>query len=190
MWDQYMLYYHMELDELRMGLNNLQGQTNHYSKVRNQHEYEACACCKMFYKGTTSLWEYVVCPKVEFDEWHKKECLYGDCVTCGVEKLFFYLEELNGVDDRLVKWRCYAIEETRSRNGKTLKKLTLVYKKMSSYEFFEYLKPKLQHFVKHNCVTRWQDKHFKTCVKSLSKDSIVSIVDFVENYNFQVQNEV
>jgi hypothetical protein len=138
----------MELDELRVGLKNLEGQTNHFSKVCNQHEYEACAPCKMLYKATISLWEYIVCPKVEFDEWHRKECLYGDCVPCGVEKLSFYSKEMSGIDDRLVKWRCYALEETWSKNGKALKKLTLVYKKTSSYKFIEYLKPKLQYFVK------------------------------------------
>ncbi len=54
---------------------------------------------------------------------------------------------------------------------------------MSSDEFIEYLQPKLKHFAKHNFVARWQDKHFKTCVKSISKDSIIYVVDFVENYN-------
>ncbi len=44
--------------------------------------------------------------------------------------------------------------------------------------------------MKRNFVARWQDKHFKTCVKSFPIDYIVSIMDFVENYNFQVQNEV
>ncbi len=73
--------YHVELDELKVELKNMQGQTNHSSKVCNQHEYEACAPCKMFYKGTTSKLEFVVCAKVEFGEWHKKECLYGDCAT-------------------------------------------------------------------------------------------------------------
>jgi len=72
-----------------VGLNDLQKQTSHSSKVCNQHEYEACAPCKMLYKGTTSLWESVVCPKAEFDEWHNKEYLYGDCVTCRVDKLSF-----------------------------------------------------------------------------------------------------
>jgi hypothetical protein len=61
---------------------------------------------------------------------------------------------------------------------------------MSPNEIIEYLKPKLQHFVKHNFVAKWQDKHLKTCVKSLSKDSIVFIVNFAKSYNFQVQNEV
>ncbi len=45
-----------------------------------------------------------------------------------------------------------------SKSRKTLKKLTLVYKKISSDEFVEYLKSKLQNFVEHNFVSRWQDK--------------------------------
>jgi hypothetical protein len=73
----------------------------------------------------------------------------------------------NGIDEHPIQWRCYALEETKSKNGKPLKKLTLVYKNTSSNEFVEYLKPKIQHFVRHNFMARWQDKHFKTCVKSL-----------------------
>ncbi len=82
--------------------------------------------------------------------------MYGDCATYGVEKFSFYLEELSGIDDILVKWKCYALEETKYRNGKALKMLTLVYKKISLDESIEYMKPKLQHFVKHNFVARWQ----------------------------------
>jgi hypothetical protein len=52
MWDRNTCccIYQVKLDELRVELNNLQGQTSHSSKVCNQHEYEACAPCKMFYK--------------------------------------------------------------------------------------------------------------------------------------------
>jgi hypothetical protein len=52
-------------------------------------------------------------------------------------------------------------------------------------EFTNYLKPKFQHFVVNE-----ENKQFKTCVKSFSKDSIVSIVDLLENYNFETQNKV
>jgi hypothetical protein len=104
--------------------------------------------------------------------------------------LQFCGDELSGLDNQQVQWRHYALEETRSQNGKTLKKLTLIYKNASSNEFIEYLKPKFQHFVKHNFVGRWQNKKFKTYVKSFSNDYIVVIVDFVKNYTFQIQNEV
>jgi hypothetical protein len=59
--------FHVELDELRLGLNNMRGQGN-VEKVYTHHEHEVCAPCKVLYKGTTSLWESIVCPKSEFDE--------------------------------------------------------------------------------------------------------------------------
>jgi hypothetical protein len=94
----------MELDELRLGLNNMHGQGN-FEKVCIHHEREVCAPCKVLYKGTTSLWESIVCPKSEFDEWYKKECLYGDYTTCVVGKLYLSSKELDGIDDQLVQWR-------------------------------------------------------------------------------------
>ncbi len=30
---------------------------------------------------------------------HKRVCFYGDYTTCGVKKLCFYLDELNGVNE-------------------------------------------------------------------------------------------
>jgi hypothetical protein len=79
------------------------------------------------------------------------------------------------------------MEIMMSRVGKPLKKLSLIYKQTTSNELVEYMKPKLQGFVKHNFVARWQDKHFKICLKSFLVGNMVSIVDFVENYSFEVQ---
>jgi hypothetical protein len=110
-----------------------------------------------------------------------QEFFYWDCWTCGVGKLSFCLEELNGIDECPIQWRRYVLEETRSKNGKPLKKLTLVYKNTFLDEFIEYLKPKIWRFVTHNFVARWQDKHFKTCVKSFPTNCIVSVVDFAKN---------
>jgi hypothetical protein len=59
------------------------GQGN-FEKVCTHHEHEVCAPFKVFYKGSTSLWESIVCLKSEFDEWYKKECLYEDHITPGV----------------------------------------------------------------------------------------------------------
>lgn len=54
----------------------------------------------MFYKGTTSKLESIVCAKVEFGEWHRKECLYGNYAAWGVEKLSLCSKELNGINDK------------------------------------------------------------------------------------------
>jgi len=129
----------VELDELRLGLNNMQGQCN-YEKVYSHHEHKVCAPCKVSYKGIC-LWESIVCPKGDFDVWYKMEYLYGNCSTCGVGKLPFCLKELNGIDECPIQWRHYALEETLSKNGKPLNKLTSFYKNTSSNVFIEYLKP-------------------------------------------------
>jgi len=70
-------------------------------------------------------------------------------------KVAFFLEELNGIDECPIQWRRYVLEETLSTNGKPLNNLTLVYKNTSSNVFIEYLKPKLQLFLKQNFVARW-----------------------------------
>jgi hypothetical protein len=54
----------------------------------------------------------------------------------------------------------------------------------------DYLKPKLQHFAKHNFVVCWEDKQFKACLKAFPNYNVVWVVDFVNNYSFEIQNEV
>jgi len=58
-------------DELRLGLNSMQGHDN-FEWVCSHHEHKVCAPCKVSYKGITCLWESIVCPKGDFDEWYKK----------------------------------------------------------------------------------------------------------------------
>jgi hypothetical protein len=74
--------------------------------------------------------------------------------------------------------------------GKSLKKLTLVYKKTTSDEFVDYLKPKLHNFARHNFVSRWQDRQFKSSIKYFPAKIVVYVVDFAKNYTFETQNEV
>jgi hypothetical protein len=64
----------------------------------------------------------------------------------------FCPKEVTSLDAVLTPWKHFAIETTMARFGKALKKLTLVYKTTSLEEFIDYLKPKLQHFVRHNFV--------------------------------------
>jgi len=132
----------------------------------------------------------MVCPKGEFDEWHKCKCLFGDYFRCAVHILPLCPKEIIGSNFDMVQWRHYDLETTMARYDSPLKKLTFVYKTISFAEFVDYMKPKLQHFIKHNFIARWQDKHFKHYIKSFPTNIVVSIVDFVKNYGFEVQNEI
>jgi len=86
----------------------------------------------VLYEGLTQLWEAIVCAKGELDEWHDVKCLYGECQKCGVDKFRFCPNEVEGLLGLLVEWRRFAKEETRSKSGKILTKLNLVYKKTTS----------------------------------------------------------
>ncbi len=85
-------------------------------------------------------------------EWHNKDCLYGQCSSCGIQTKILCPTELASMGSNLVESKQFALKETKVRNGKVLKNLSLVYKKITSNEMLDYLKLKLQHFVKHNFV--------------------------------------
>ncbi len=69
MWDQNTCcyIYHVELNELRLGVNIMRRQGNS-KKVCNHHEHKVFAPRKTSYKDITCLWESIVCPKGDFDE--------------------------------------------------------------------------------------------------------------------------
>lgn len=142
------------LDELWIRWNNMWKKFQVYN-----HDSEAYGVFVLFYKGIIIVWESVVYPKEESMEWHNRACLYGKCRHYGVDrKLSFCLIELASTRFNLVEWKQFALEETRSKSGRLLEKMTFVYKKTTSNEMIDYLKPKLQHFVKHNFMVCWEDK--------------------------------
>jgi hypothetical protein len=135
------------------------------------------------------MWEAIESCKGEYEKWHKCNCLFGDYPSCGVHKLSLCLEGIIGSHFNVIQWDLFALETTMAKNGQPLKKLTLVYKSTTSYEFIQYLQPKLQPFVKHNFVARWEDKHFKQCIKSFPTNTVVFVVEFAKKYSFKVENE-
>jgi len=44
------------------------------------------------------MWETIVCPKNEFDEWHRCICLFGNYSRCGVAILPLCPNEAIGFD--------------------------------------------------------------------------------------------
>jgi hypothetical protein len=43
-----------------------------------------CSAHLHTFKGITSLWQSIVCPKGLLDENHKLDCLHGQCNRCGI----------------------------------------------------------------------------------------------------------
>jgi len=77
------------------------------------------------------------------------------------------------------------MEQIVTKSGEEKKELKFVYKSIVSSELKEYLKPKLQFYVHQNFVARWQDM-IKSCLENFLDDVVVFVIDFVENYSFEI----
>ena len=79
---------------------------------------------------------------------------------------------------------------TNSETGKEKKRIDEVFKETSPGEFIAYLKPKVCAFIKHNFIANWQDQQCKEMMANVPEGVLISHIDFAENYDFQIQNEV
>ncbi len=100
--------YHTKINELRLTLNQIQTDC---SGLHGNLEVCDCACgvvcgsddqlCQAsnnVCKGIIQLWEAILCPKNEFDEWYKQKCLFGNCSRCGVDVLPLCPKEITRFD--------------------------------------------------------------------------------------------
>jgi hypothetical protein len=76
----------------------------------------------------------------------------------------------------------------KDKAGNESERLKLEYMETIPSIFIDYLKPKLVAFIEHNFFAKWQDIQFKNLLATIPIN-VVSIIDFVENYGFKVQNE-
>jgi hypothetical protein len=194
-------HYHVELDMLREGMNNMLDARKGVH-VTCTCEYNLCACAgtnenrscgahEVIFNGITKLWLQVVCLKLESELWHKYDCMMGNCSASGVKILPLCLVEVAGGDNALVKWRCFQSEVIGTADdGQAKKKIKEVFMETSAREFVEFLQPKLAKFVSHNFVARWQDQQCYLAMENLPEDTILSHIDFAQNYSFQMQNEI
>ena len=77
-----------------------------------------------------------------------------------------------------------------TEEGIPKKASTLEYRETSPRKFLDYLKPKLQAFVLHNYVASYQDFQFCELFSSIPPNTLISCIDFSENYAPKVQNKI
>ena len=57
-------------------------------------------------------------------------------------------------------------------------------------EFIPEFRGKIQYYIQHVHMARWQDEQFKLCRDTFPLGTILSVVDFAESYSLQLQNEI
>jgi hypothetical protein len=136
--------------------------------------------------GVKAMCELVFYPKFKTKKFHKLGCIKGNYNNCGISKLQFCPREVDPNNEMIIPWkRIENVYVGQSNDGGDQHAIGLQCKITPPSEFVTYLKPNLMEFVVHNLKAKWQDVEFKSCLDNLTKDQIVIIIDFVNNYFFK-----
>lgn len=113
-----------------------------------------CCANQISFSRLIELWTSIVCSKPSGHEWHKRECLMGDCLLCGIKTLKVYLiEEIRST--KKVQRRKYAkVVVGEKENGDDRKITQLQYMDTSTFKLLQYLIPRLTYLVTHNFVAK------------------------------------
>lgn len=163
-----------------------------------------CVASKTTITSVRQWMEEAVCPKLEGQEWHQRKCIFGSCENCGVHRLLWCKRELDEAESLSIEWEAFQYVELaepaqirrEKKKGmaesapKKVKRLRMVHKHTSLPDFKQQVLSKMESFLVHNFRSRWQSEQFKLCLKSFPRGTIVSSIDFSENYTFKCQNEI
>jgi hypothetical protein len=72
---------------------------------------DQCDVPSKFYKGIIDLLHAIVYPKGELIEWHNRDCLYGQCLNYGIQKLFLCPIKLTSLGCNLIESKWFSLEE-------------------------------------------------------------------------------
>ena len=162
----------------------------HYVLCSAVHSGE-CRLGNSRFAGVTAMWESLLCPKVEDAEFHRAECLLGACDKCGVAFFNVCPREIKDAATSIIQLKQFQYKVIgTSEEGRPKKHITEVARTTSFSLFMDFFKPTVQRFICHNFEARWQTDQSKGLRASLPKHTILSHIDFAENYTFQVQNEI
>jgi hypothetical protein len=154
--------YHVELEELKVGCNYMHQKFELHTDSQCEvicasieDSGISCMGSHGIYPGLITLWKTIICPKDPHLERHALDCVFGKCENCGMENLAICPSKEDGSSFTLISWKHFNMETIVIKKGEERKKLKLSYRSTKNNELIEYLKPKLQYFVRHNFITRW-----------------------------------
>ena len=124
--------YHVEMEELLSAFTQLRTKSGIHDKsdftcqcevCLSESYVQHCVAGVFFYPGLTAISNAILCPKPPNSTWHSKDCLFGDCLSCGVDILPMCPTEEEGLSPKLAQWKHYEMQSITTRKGLQRKKL-------------------------------------------------------------------
>lgn len=146
------------------------------------------------HKSVREFISSVLCNRHDGCIYYKMPFLEGFCAICGgLQHLprCVHLESTHEIGTKLVSFGKYKTITYGVKDGKDLKRCELVKNDICVAQFMKMFQEKLVYvYIMHTHRARWLDEKFKLCKDTFPLGTIVSIIDFAENYTLQPQNEV
>ncbi|CAM6085314.1 unnamed protein product [Calypogeia fissa] len=201
--------HHVEMDLLKQALNKYRVHFHPHIMCKcpcaicnPQNDDSRLSCCagKATITSVREWCEEILCPKQPGRPWYNKECIMGNCASCGVPQLRICGAEIDSKQENLIKWESFqyvSMDKTGKKKNKDnteepelVRRIRQVEKETTMAIFMEKVKSTMPKFVIHNFQYRWQVEEYKRCLALFPKRVIMSSIDFSKNYTFQVQNEI
>lgn len=128
--------------------------------------------------------------------YHKSLCLRRECKECGVHKLRTVFESVNqksSEDDCQVAWYKweYITVDREDTGGTSTKRIISCVPKSTTFDaFLKDFEEGMTSYPYHKFRATWQHDQLLKCLRSLTNNELMSIMDFAENYKCSFQNEV
>ena len=86
-----------------------------------------------------------------------------------------------------VKWKRYEYIDTSIQGANSVKRIELLEDEIFLIEFLRKFEVEIYKYTMHSHRARWQDLQFKKSREVFPPGTILSVIDFAENYTFAPQ---
>ena len=119
-----------------------------------------------------------------------KDCAYRSCGDCGMHQLENHLSALNNIAETL-SWHVWGMKTVQSKQ-KSVSRMALNTKRGNGKELLEDFVKEIKFLSEHLYRADWQHKQFQILrnAQPFPQDTIMSVMDFAENYATFYQDEV
>ena len=139
----------------------------------------------------------ILCEREGDELFYQNKCVGGKkCDRCGNLSLFHSKYRIDTNDQSFsnirVNWKRYEyLSNTTPHSSNVIsKRLDLKVDKICLIEFFKKFEEEIYKYTKHSHRARWKYLQFKKFREVFPPGTILSIVDFAENYTFTVQKKI
>jgi len=141
------------------------------------------------FDGLHNFLKSIQCERGIGDKYNALTCIEGTCEQCGHLSLLPTCNTSSHMD-KIVQWRRFTDVNTLRPDGAMSRRPTLTIESTPFRYLDSYMRSSLLKYVGHTFRQTWLARQFKGCKEDFPIGTIVSVIDFAENYSFQPQDEI